>query len=141
MIDDLVHEPVRESTDAASAAEHAYFAGALRREMRDPTAEDQKRVHAKRQRQAKAERSNLGLGHDIAAELPRALDEPDPRETSVRSPAGPEATRSHDAPARRGRAAPSRSASGDEQTYERFTSFRIAHATRHRNTKVEARNH
>jgi hypothetical protein len=68
---DLVREQLGESTDASPAAEHAYFAGAKLAddEMRDAAAEDQKRRQAERQRQADAERSNLGLGHDIAAGL------------------------------------------------------------------------
>jgi hypothetical protein len=37
--------------------------------MRDAAAEDQKRRQAERQRQADAERSNLGLGDDISASL------------------------------------------------------------------------
>jgi hypothetical protein len=68
---DLVREQLGEDTDGAPAAEHAYFAGAKLSddEMRDAAAEDQKRRQAERQRQADAERSNLGLGHDIAAGL------------------------------------------------------------------------
>jgi hypothetical protein len=68
---DLVREQLGEDSDGAPAAEHAYFAGAKLSddEMRDAAAEDQKRRQAERQRQADAERSNLGLGHDIAAGL------------------------------------------------------------------------
>ena len=68
---DLVREQLGENTDGAPAAEHAYFAGAKLSddEMRDAAAADQKRRQAERQRQADAERSNLGLGHDIAAGL------------------------------------------------------------------------
>ena len=68
---DLVREQLGENTDGAPAAEHAYFAGAKLSddEMRDAAAADQKRRQAERQRQADAERSNLGLGHDIAAAL------------------------------------------------------------------------
>jgi hypothetical protein len=68
---DLVREQVGEDTDGSPAAEHAYFAGAKLNddEMRDAAAEDQKRRQAERQRQVEAERSNLGLGHDIAAGL------------------------------------------------------------------------
>jgi hypothetical protein len=68
---DLVHERLGEKTDEVPAAEHAYFAGAKLsdEEMRDAAAEDQKRRQAERQRQADAERSNLGLGHDLAAGL------------------------------------------------------------------------
>jgi hypothetical protein len=68
---DLVHDQLGESTDETPAAEHAYFAGAKLsdEELRDAAAEDQKRRQAERQRQADAERSNLGLGHDIAAGL------------------------------------------------------------------------
>jgi hypothetical protein len=68
---DLVREQLGEDNDRAPAAEHAYFAGAKLSddEMRDAAAEDQQRRQAERQRQADAERSNLGLGHDIAAGL------------------------------------------------------------------------
>jgi hypothetical protein len=68
---DLVREQLGDDTDGAPAAEHAYFAGAKLsdEELRDAAAEDQKRRQAERQRQADAERSNLGLGHDIAAGL------------------------------------------------------------------------
>jgi hypothetical protein len=68
---DLVREQLGEDSDSAPAAEHAYFAGAKLNddEMRDAAAEDQKRRQVERQRQADAERSNLGLGHDIAAGL------------------------------------------------------------------------
>jgi hypothetical protein len=68
---DLVHEQIGEQTDSVPAAEHAYFAGAKLsdEELRDAAAEDHKRRQAERQRQADAERSNLGLGHDIAAGL------------------------------------------------------------------------
>ena len=68
---DLVHEQLGEKTDEAPAAEHAYFAGAKLsdEELRAAAAEDQKRRQAERQRQADAERSNLGLGHDINARL------------------------------------------------------------------------
>jgi hypothetical protein len=68
---DLVREQLGESTDEAPAVEHAYFAAAKLSddEMRDAAAEEQKRRAAERRRQAEAERSNLGLGHDIAAGL------------------------------------------------------------------------
>jgi hypothetical protein len=68
---ELVREQLGENTDGAPAAERAYFAGAKLNdeELRDAAAEDQKRRQAERQRQADAERSNLGLGHDIAAGL------------------------------------------------------------------------
>jgi hypothetical protein len=68
---DVVREQLGESTDEPPAAEDAYFAGARLsdEEMRDAAAEDQKRRAAERQRQADAERSNLGLGRDIAAGL------------------------------------------------------------------------
>jgi hypothetical protein len=68
---DLVREQLGENTDGAPAAEQAYFAGAKLNDddMRDAAAEDRIRRQAERQRQADAERSNLGLGHDIAAGL------------------------------------------------------------------------
>ena len=67
---DLVHEQLGDDTDGAPAAEQAYFAGeALDQELRDAAAEDQKRRAAERQRHAEADRSNLGLGHDIPAGL------------------------------------------------------------------------
>jgi len=66
-----VREQLGEDTDGAPAAEQAYFGRAKLsdEEMRDAAAEDQKRRQAERQRQAEADRSNLGLGHDIAAGL------------------------------------------------------------------------
>ena len=68
---DLVREQLGEDTDGAPAAEQAYFGKAKLsdEELRDAAAEDQKRRAAERQRQAEADRSNLGLGHDIAAGL------------------------------------------------------------------------
>ena len=69
---DLVREQlVGEDTDGAPAAEQAYFGTAKLsdEELRDAAAEDQKRRAAERQCQAEADRSNLGLGHDIAAGL------------------------------------------------------------------------
>lgn len=68
---DLVHEQLGETNDGPPAAEHAYFATATIQddEMRDAAAEEHKRRQAEHQRQAAAERSNLGLGHDIAAGL------------------------------------------------------------------------
>ena len=68
---DLVREQLGEQTDGAPAIEQAYFGNAKlsEEEMRDAAAEDHKRRAAERQRQADAERSNLGLGHDIAAGL------------------------------------------------------------------------
>jgi len=68
---DLVREQLGEDTDGAPAAEQAYFGKAKLsdEELRDAAAEDQKRRAAERQRHAEADRSNLGLGHDIAAGL------------------------------------------------------------------------
>jgi hypothetical protein len=68
---DLVREQLGENIDATQAAEQAYFAGAKLsdEEMGAAAAEDQQRRQAERQRQGEAERSNLGLGHDIAAGL------------------------------------------------------------------------
>jgi hypothetical protein len=53
---------VREQLGADARPSHAYFVGAKLsdEEMRDAGAEDEKRRHAERQRQADAERSNLG---------------------------------------------------------------------------------
>ena len=68
---DLVHEQLSEQEDQTPAREHAYFAGAKLQdeEMRDAAAEEHTRRQAERLRQAEADRSNLGLGHDIAAGL------------------------------------------------------------------------
>ena len=68
---DLVREQLGEQGDQTPAREHAYFAGAKLQdeEMRDAAAEDHNRRQAERLRQAEADRSNLGLGHDIAAGL------------------------------------------------------------------------
>jgi len=68
---DLVREQLGDDSDGTSAVEHAYFAGAKLEdeELREAAAEEQKRRQAERARHKDAERSNLGLGHDIAAGL------------------------------------------------------------------------
>ena len=68
---DLAREQLENDSDQTPAREEAYFAGAKLAddELRDAAAEDRKRRQAERARQAEAERSNLGLGHDITAKL------------------------------------------------------------------------
>ena len=68
---DLMREQLGEDTDGAPAAEQDYFGKAKLsdEELGDAAAEDQERRAAERQRQAEADRSNLGLGHDIPAGL------------------------------------------------------------------------
>jgi ParB-like chromosome segregation protein Spo0J len=68
---DLCAEQASDASDGSPAREEAYFAGAQLEddEMRDAAAHERDRVAAERIRQARAERSNLGLGQDIAAGL------------------------------------------------------------------------
>jgi len=68
---DLVHEEAKDAGDGSPAREEAYFAGAKLQddEMREAAAQERDRIATERVRHAKAERSNLGLGQDIAAEL------------------------------------------------------------------------
>jgi len=68
---DLAREAAGDTVDAAPAKEEAYFAGAKLQddEMRDAAAQERDRIAAERARHAAAERSNLGLGQDIAARL------------------------------------------------------------------------
>jgi hypothetical protein len=68
---DLIHEHAKEASDGTPAREEAYFSGARLEddEMRDAAAQERDRIAADRVRQAEAERSNLGLGQDIAAGL------------------------------------------------------------------------
>ena len=68
---DLAREQLENDSDQTPAREEAYFAGAKLQdeELRDAAAEDRKHRQAARARQAEAERSNLGLGHDITAKL------------------------------------------------------------------------
>ena len=67
---DLAHEQLGEN-DMTPAREEAYFAGARLNddELRDAAAEDEQRRAQARARHVEATRSNLGLGHDIRAEL------------------------------------------------------------------------
>jgi hypothetical protein len=68
---DLIHEHAKNASDAPRAKEEAYFAGAKLHddEMHEAAAQERDRIAAERLRQAQAERSNLGLGQDIAAGL------------------------------------------------------------------------
>ena len=72
---DLVQEQIQDD-DAAPARDEAYFAGSRLddHELRDAAAEDEQRRAQARARQAEATRSNLGLGHDIRADLIQPRD-------------------------------------------------------------------
>ncbi len=77
---DLAHEQLGES-ETTPARDEAYFAGAHvdDDEFRDAAAEEEARRAQARVRHAEATRSNLGLGHDIRAELM------DPRDCQLRA--------------------------------------------------------
>jgi len=68
---DLCAEQAKDASDGTPAREEAYFAGAKLQddEMHEAAAQERDRIAAERVRQAQAERSNLGLGQDIAAGL------------------------------------------------------------------------
>jgi hypothetical protein len=68
---DLAREQLEADSDYTPAREEAYFGTSklADEEMRTAGEEDAKRRQAERARQHEAERSNLGLGHDIAAKL------------------------------------------------------------------------
>ena len=68
---DLAREQLQADSDQPPAREDAYFGTAKLNddELRDAGAHDAQRRQAERARQLDAERSNLGLGHDIAANL------------------------------------------------------------------------
>ena len=69
---DLVREQLGEDSDADPGRASTPTSARSKlsdEEMRDAAPRTQKRRQAERARQAEAERSNLGLGHDIAAGL------------------------------------------------------------------------
>lgn len=68
---DAINEQLGETDDGGPAREASYFAGASLNdeEMHDAAKEEQEQKRAQRERQGEAERSNLGLGHDLAAAL------------------------------------------------------------------------
>jgi hypothetical protein len=78
---DLAHHALSQDDNQAPARDEAYFAGARLddAELKDAAAEDEQRRAQARARQDQAERSNLGLGHDIRAGLI------DPTDTQLRA--------------------------------------------------------
>jgi hypothetical protein len=78
---DLAHNALSQDDDAAPRQDEAYFAGARLddAELKDVAAEDERRRAQARARQDQAERSNVGLGHDIRAGLI------DPTDTQLRA--------------------------------------------------------
>jgi hypothetical protein len=78
---DLAHHALNQGDNRAPAQDEAYFAGARfdDAELKDAAAEAEQRRAQARARQDQAERSNLGLGHDIRAGLI------DPTDTQLRA--------------------------------------------------------
>lgn len=68
---DLAREQLNNTGQPAPAREDTYFTapGIADPELRDAAGEDRRRRETERARRAEAERSNLGLGHDITARL------------------------------------------------------------------------